>query len=305
MPAFSRAQPGRPARLVYVRSFTDENIWRIDTPGSGAAAESPPAVAIASTKADIHPQLSPDGSRVAFSSTRSGAWEIWISDLDGANPVQLSSLRAPTGTGVPHWSPDGRQIVFASDAEGQFDIFIVPSDGGKPRNLTSHPAFDHVPNFSRDGKWIYFSSTRSGQYQVWRVPLSGGEPVQVTKDGGWVSQESADGAYLFFTAAPAVGAQTPLWRTPTAGGPAVKVLEGVLNSAFEVIQGGICYIDGQPTNSTLQFFDFASRRSVTIAGDLGNTADVGGFAASPDGRTVLYARRDSSVDDLMLVENFR
>ena len=72
-----------------------------------------------------------------------------------------------------------------------------------------------------------------------------------------------------------------------------------------MVERGIYYIDQPPANATLQFFDFASRRSVTIARNLGDAADVGGFAASPDGRTILYARRDSSVDDLMLVENFR
>jgi Tol biopolymer transport system component len=289
---------------VYVRSFTDENIWRIDTSGPGAPASAPPAIAIASTKSDIHPQLSPDGRRVAFTSTRSGAWEIWVSDLDGANAVQLSSLRA-MATGVPHWSPDGRQIVFASDADGQFDIFISPSAGGKPRNITSHPAMEHVPSFSRDGKWIYFSSTRSGQYQVWKVPSTGGEPVQVTKDGGWVGEESADGAYLHFTATPAVGARVPLWRMPTAGGPAVKVVEGILNGAFSVVGQGIYYIDQPAAEATLQFFDFANRRSVTIARDLGDADEIGGLAASPDGRITFYARRDSAVDDLMLVENVR
>jgi Tol biopolymer transport system component/predicted Ser/Thr protein kinase len=305
MPAFSRSQPGRPARLVYVRSATDENIWRVDTSGPGVAASSAAAVAIASTKADMHPQISPDGRRVAFTSTRSGFWEIWISDLDGANAVQISSLKAPTGTGVPHWSPDGRQIVFASDAEGQFEIFIVPSGGGKPRNITSHPAMEHVPTFSSDGKWIYFSSNRTGQHQVWKVAVSGGEPVQVTKDGGFVSQESADGAYLYFAATPAVGALVPLWRAPTTGGPAVKVLDAVLNGAFGVVDRGIYYIDRPATKSALRFFDFASRRSVTIAGDLGTPDEVGGFAASPDGRTILFVRSDSSVDDLMLVERLK
>ncbi|MBA3297261.1 MAG: PD40 domain-containing protein [Acidobacteria bacterium] len=67
-------------------------------------------------------------------------------------------------------------MVFASDAEGQFDIYIVPSDGGKPRNITSHPAMEHVPNFSSDGKWIYFSSNRSGRHQVWKVPVDGWRP---------------------------------------------------------------------------------------------------------------------------------
>ena len=305
MPAVSRSEPGKPVRLVYVRSFTDENIWRIDLSAPSVAASSPPAIAIASTKADIHPQLSPDGRRVAFTSTRSGAWEIWISDLDGSNAVQITFLKAPTGTGAPHWSSDGRTIVFASDAEGQFDIFTVPSAGGKPRNITSHPAFDHVPTFSSDGQWIYFSSTRSGQYQVWKMPASGGEPVPVTKDGGWHSQESVDGMNLYFMPTAAIGAPTQLWRLPTAGGQAVKVLDGVLNTTFAVLQRGVYYMTALSPGPELRFFDFASQRSVTVARDLGAFVELGGFTASSDGRAILYARRDSSVDDLMLVENFR
>jgi Tol biopolymer transport system component len=303
MPAVSRSPQVDMVRLVYVRSFTDENIWRIDVSGPSIAASTPPTVAIASTKADVHPQLSPDGRRVAFASTRSGAWEIWISDPDGSNPVQITSLRAPTGTGAPHWSPDGRTIVFASDTEGQFDIFVVPSTGGKPRNITSHPTLDHVPIFSHDGQWIYFSSARSGQYQVWKVPASGGEAVQVTKDGGWLSQESVDGTSLYFTPTVAIGALTQLWRMPTSGGPAVKVVDGVMNAPFAVLQRGIYYINQRSAEPQFQFFDFASQQSVTVARGLGTYAD--GFAASSDGRILLYARRDSAVDDLMLVENFR
>ena len=303
MPAVSRSSDGKPARLVYVRSFTDENIWRIDLSAPGVAASAPPAVAIASTKGDSHPHVSPDGQRVAFTSTRSGSWEIWISDLDGSNPVQVTFLKAPTGTGAPHWSPDGRTIVFASDAEGQYDIFIVSSAGGKPRNITSHPALDHVPIFSRAGHWVYFSSSRSGQFQVWKVPASGGEAVQVTKDGGWLSQESVDGMYLYFAPTAAIGAATALWRMPTSGGPAVKVVDSVMNAPFTVLQRGIYYINQLSAGPQFQFFDFASQKSVTVARGLGTYAD--GFAASSDGHTLLYSRRDSAVDDLMLVENFR
>ena len=50
-------------------------------------------------------------------------------------------------------------------------------------------------------------------------------------------------------------------------------------------------------------FDLASRKAITVAGNLGNV-DFG-LAASPDGRTILFTRVDSSVNDLMLVENFR
>jgi Tol biopolymer transport system component len=303
-PAVSRTRSDGRGRLVYVRSYTDENIWRVDLSAAGAPATTTGSVAIASTKADIHPQLSPDGRHVAFTSTRSGAWEIWTADPDGSNAAQLTSLHAPTGTGVPHWSPDGRLIVFASDAEGQFDIFVVSAEGGKPRNLTSHAAFDHVPRFSRDGRFIYFSSTRSGQYQIWKVPVDGGTPVQITTDGGWVSEESIDGNDLFFSSTPA--SVSALWRRPVSGGAPVKVLNEVVLSSFAVLDRGIYYIDQTADRARLQFHDFGTGRSQTLAGDLADRSQLaGGFAASRDGRVVMFSRRDAAIDDLMLVDGIR
>ena len=95
----------------------------------------------------------------------------------------------------------------------------------------------------------------------------------------------------------------------------VKVLEGVIMANFAVRKGGIYYI-GRPSGqgdiskfdkpsaeTRLQYFDFASRRSAIVARNLGPVGPF--FTASPDGRTILYSRMDSSVDDLMLVENFR
>ena len=55
MPVVSRPQPGRPPRLVYVRSFADDNIWRIETSALGATASSPPVVSISSTRLEGMP----------------------------------------------------------------------------------------------------------------------------------------------------------------------------------------------------------------------------------------------------------
>ena len=300
MPAVSAAN-GEPSRLVYVRSFVDHDIWRIDTASPGVPS-SQPSVAIASTRDDIHPQISPDGRRVAFTSTRSGSWEIWVSDLDGGNAAQLTSLRAPSGTGAPRWSPDGQLIAFASDINGQFDVFVVAARGGKPRQLTSDPAFDHVPSFSRDSASIYFASARSGRFQLWKVAIAGGEPVPVTQDGGFASQEVGD--QLYFTASAALGVTVPLWRMPVSGGAVVKVHDGVINGAFSVTAGGVYYAAGMP-DLRIEFFDFASQRSTVVARGVGQGAEDGGLVASADGRTLLYARRQFAVDDLMLVEKFR
>jgi len=74
-PVVSRA-PGGGRRLVYVRSFADTNVWRVDTAQPGAPAVSPAVAAIASTRSDAVPSLSPDGHRVVIISNRSADSEF-------------------------------------------------------------------------------------------------------------------------------------------------------------------------------------------------------------------------------------
>jgi hypothetical protein len=147
------------------------------------------------------------------------------------------------------------------------------------------------------------------------VPGSGGEAVPVTKAAGYTALESPDGTYLYYVET--MERPSPLWRIPVSGGSPVKVLDGVVLGSFVVIETGIYYIDrpsghggglfhlDKPRGETrLKYLDFATRKSTTVANDIGDL--VGPFlTASPDGRTILYTRLDSSVDDLMLVENFR
>jgi Tol biopolymer transport system component/predicted Ser/Thr protein kinase len=299
MPAISRPQPGRPARLAYVRSFTDENIWRLEAASPGAPSASAPVMAISSTKSDIHCQFSPDGRRVAVTSTRLGGWEIWASDPDGANAVQLTSLGAQA-TGGPHWSPDGQLVAFASNLEGEFDIYIVSAAGGQPRRLTSHPAIDHSPTFSRDGQWIYFTSNRSGEYRIWKMPVSGGDATRVTPNEGFGVFEATDGSNLYYVT---TSVESPLWRLPASGGEPVKVLDGVHWWNVWMLEKGLYYIDRLGDETRLQYLNFATGKSTIMASNLGQVQ--AGLTASPDGRTILYTRVDSSTDDLMLVENFR
>ncbi len=311
MPVVSGPQRPQPPRLAYVRSFQDSNIWRIETSRPGVPASTRPVVAVASSRRDTTPQLSPDGRRIVFASDRTGAWEIWSSDPDGANAIQLSSLG--TAAGAPTWSPDGQRIVFQASRDGQGDIYIIPAVGGKPRNLTWNAANDVRPSFSHDGKWIYFTSTRSGERQIWRMPAFGGDATQITSNGAFAGFESPDGAYLYYNQS--MDTPSPLWRIPTSAGPAVKVLDGVVLAAFAVFNQGIYYIDRASANggllyldrpageARLQYFDLATHKSTIVAHDLGNV--FLGLTASPDGRAIFYSRVDSSLDDLMLVESFR
>jgi len=108
---------------------------------------------------------------------------------------------------------------------------------------------------------------------------------------------------------------SPLWRVPSSGGTPVKVLDGVVRGAFAVLDRGIYYIDRSSREGALlddpppageahlQYFDFTTRKSTSVARNVGNVSL--GLSASRDGQTAFFSRVDSLVDDLMVVENLR
>ena len=205
--------------------------------------------------------------------------EIWLADPDGSNAVQLT-VDGRSTIGAPCWSPDGERIVFHSNPEGQWDVYVIPAAGGKPRNLTSHPASDAFPSFSRDRQWIYFNSNRTGELRIWKIPASGGDAVQVTNSVGFAPFESPDGACLYYMRDPGqaepVVAPAGLRRCSRQGAGRscsrrLRVLEGGIYYIDRPSgEGGFSYLD-QPSGETrLQYFDFATRRSTTVARDLGN-----------------------------------
>ena len=83
-PAISR----RANRLAYTKQSIDTNIWRLPLRESGSGAAAATRL-ISSTRDDYNPQYSPDGKRIAFSSSRTGTFGIWLSDPDGSNAAPL------------------------------------------------------------------------------------------------------------------------------------------------------------------------------------------------------------------------
>jgi eukaryotic-like serine/threonine-protein kinase len=300
-PAISRSKH----RLVYVHRFSHNSIWRMAAPSlEGKRLRSPnqPTPLISSTRDDESPQFSPDGRKIAFASTRSGSLEVWVSDADGSNAVQVTSFGGPEVT-TPRWSPDSARIAFDSNAAGEYDIYVVGADGGKPKRMTTDPANDGNPSWSHDGQWIYFDSARTVEQQVWKMPANGGEAVQVTKDGGYAPLESPDGKFLYYTKALF---STSLWKVPIEGGAASKVLENLsFYGNLAIVNGGVYFAPTEDTTgatSSIQFLRFGTNNISNIV--TFEKSYILGLTVSPDGAWILYSPEQQFRSELMLVENF-
>ena len=282
-------------RLAFYRFVSDTHIWRYQ-------AGEVPKPFMASSTVEANVEFSPDGSRVAFSSGRSGdRVQIWLANADGTRLVQLTS-----GLGywqaLPVWSPDGRRIAFQSHEEGGLSrIYVVDADGGRPKPVLAGAYVNAMATWSRDGKWIYFRSNRAGRAEIWRVASEGGEEQQVTHNGGLHAVESTDGKTLFYSNPGGLVARR------LADGSEQPVLESVVGKLFAPVGDGIYYIGSRGPDARhrpLQFYDFATRTSRLVA-NLEGYFVQGGLSVSPDRKTILYTASVNPVSDLMMIENFR
>ena len=290
-------------RLVYSRNSIDSNIWRI--PGINSMdKKSAPTRLIASTQLDEEPQFSPDAKKIAFASSRSGTYSIWVSDSDGLNPVELTSFNA-TSVGSPRWSPDSRWIAFDSPKARHWDIYVIGSDGMHVGQLTDGPSNNARPSWSRDGKWIYFGSNRTGDWQVWKSPAQGGAALQVTHRGGREAFESPDGSFVYYSK---VLGSSGIWKVPTAGGEETLVIEHGQQGLWALWKQGIYYRDVNGSGApVIKFYAFSTGRDRIVkefARDTKLDSNSTALSASPDGRWILCTQLDQASSDLMLMDDY-
>ena len=254
-------------RLAFVRTtVAQENFWRVGVASPGGQA-GVPAKLISSSRLDIVPRYSPDGEQIVFASDRSGDYQIWVSDADGANARRLTHRFSVAAT--PHWSPDGEQIVFHGQTERgkDLDIYTMSARGVVARRLTTDPSMDGRPTWSRDGRWIYFVSERGvgAKPRPWKMPAEGGEATRLSGGEALNVRESLDGKFLYYFRHDPFP-KGAIWRVSTTGGEENLVVSGVGGMAFEVVAEGIYFIAerGPDGLHSIRFFDFATEETTVV-----------------------------------------
>lgn len=251
---------------------------------------------------ESEPSWSPDGRWIAYSSDRSGNFDIWVRPVSDGRPIQISF--DPGRDWQPSWSPDGRHIVFRSERDGG-GLFVVPAFGGAEHRLTD---FGFQPQWAPDASRILFAHAHS----LFLVGLDGAAPIAVCgselaplagrfrvgwhPDGRRVSVYGNDRTYGW-----------SFWTMPVDGGSRVRSLmaENVARRLGEagVRLGGFVWA---PTGDTL-YFEGRSGETANLWRVRVNPASLewssgpdrlttssspeSGIALSPDGRRLAFGSR--------------
>ena len=288
-------------------------LWLLPRPTSSATAsnglEAPKLTPLTTDEGfEGDPSFSPDGETLAYTSDRTGNFEIFLRQVSGGADINIS--RDSADDVQPSFSPDGRQIAFVSTRGGatalQYmgpdtpprggDVWVMPALGGNARRVAVAGNF---PSWSPDGTDLLYTSGPWFGQKLYRVSALGGEPREVrlqfgpgvtpghllyprfSTDRRWIAFSSSTDVYVVSAdggaVTPVARGQAPVW------GPGSR---------------SIIYSNGEAgTNDSLWHIDFDLTMGKT-SGDarpltIGRGHDLQA-TSSADGKRIAFAATNIS-----------
>lgn len=163
---------------------------------------------------------------IAFTSDRSGNYDLWLMGADGSDAVQLTT--SSHAEAMPSWSPDGTHLAFTSAVdleESRADICVINADGTGIRNLTgTADVFEIAPSWSPDGTQIAYVTLHGDSTDIHVMESDGGGSRLLASHGNWPSW-SPDGERLVFSTTRG-GSREELWIVNRDGSGQSFLAEG-------------------------------------------------------------------------------
>lgn len=153
---------------------------------------------------DLNASFSPDGLRIAFTSSRKGARDLYIVDASGTRQPEVI-LQSSQPKNLEQWSPDGKYLLYnAQLPDTPSDLYLVSVAGDrKPMPVFTSPFTEDMARISPNGRWIAYRSQESGVSEVYVQSFAPGSEAprkkwRISPDGGLEPQWRSDGKELFY-----------------------------------------------------------------------------------------------------------
>jgi Tol biopolymer transport system component len=186
--------------LAFAGPALNSHIWAQPVTPAGIPQGEPRALTDDTSRRNSLPVVSPDGTRVAYMSTRTGtAPHVWVMDVDGRNRLQVSADE--TANFKPNWFPDGRRVAFLSNRGGRLGVWAVDIatrreelwlDTTKGANATSMRGrlaeFDLSPSSTRAAFSMIIAP--AGHRVIYAASLAPFQPRQLTDGSASVGYPS-------------------------------------------------------------------------------------------------------------------
>ncbi|MBI3180863.1 MAG: PD40 domain-containing protein [Myxococcales bacterium] len=146
--------------------------------------------------------FSPDGRRIAYSQADGESAQIWVAQVDGSNPRQVTNTPFFINSS-PTWSPDGRRLAFVSNRGGSPQLYLQSADGsGEAKRLTFQGNYNQTPDWSPRADLIAFTARdERNAFDLFTVNVETGKVNRLTQDQGNNEEPSfsPNGRLIVFT----------------------------------------------------------------------------------------------------------
>jgi len=175
------------SKIYFVSNRTgDQEIWSMDYDGRNQKATTN------YKNLTLTPAVSPDGSKLAFTSYFMGNPRIFIHSLETNRRLTFYNQEASMNA-TPVFTPDGQKILYASSATGSSQIYMADLDGRNLRRVSYSRSIDIDPVVNpKTGTQIAFVSGRSGLPQIYLMDIDGANTRKLSPGGGDAVQPSWD-----------------------------------------------------------------------------------------------------------------
>lgn len=201
----------------------------------------------------MSPRVSPDNSRIAFSSVARDGWSIRMFSLELGRMVSFPSGTAGGSNFSPAWTSDGARIAFSSSRSGDSAIWAADASGGNLHKITSLTGANVSPVWNpRTNAQIAFVGGRTNEPQIYTMNQDGSNIQRMTDSGYAVS---------------------PSWHP---------------NGGLLAFSWNRKYGPGDPGGQDIYVFEIATMHWLQVTHESGNN-DFPSWA--PDGRHIVFQRK--------------